>query len=82
MAAATLTSKGQLVIPKAIRDYMHLHPGDRVDFVIQDNGEVVIRPVSIDLRQLRGILEKPGRKPVLVSEMEAVVRRRATRDPA
>ena len=33
MPAATLTSKGQLVVPKSIRDRMGLHPGDRLDFV-------------------------------------------------
>jgi len=77
MAAAKLTTKGQLVVPKPIRDHMHLHPGDRLDFVIQDDGEVVVRPVHSDVRELSGILKVPGRKPVSLDEMRDVVRRRA-----
>ena len=42
MPAATLTTKGQLVVPKEIRESMHLHPGDKLDFVVKDNGEVVV----------------------------------------
>ena len=35
MTTSTLSTKGQLVIPKAVREYMGLHPGDRLDFVVQ-----------------------------------------------
>jgi AbrB family looped-hinge helix DNA binding protein len=77
MPVATLTSKGQLVIPKAIRDYMHLQPGDQLDFIIQDNGEVVIRPVVTDVHELKGMLKKPGRKPVTVEAMQQAIRQRA-----
>ena len=38
MATATLTSKGQLVIPKPIRDHLHLHRGDTLDFLLQELG--------------------------------------------
>ena len=34
MAVAKLTSKGQLVIPQAIRQHLHLQQGDSVDFII------------------------------------------------
>ena len=68
-----------MVIPKVIREYMDLHPGDRVDFVIKEDGEVVVRTLSIDVRRLRGRLKEPGRAPVSVSAMEAVVRKRAQR---
>jgi len=78
MATATLSSKGQLVIPKSVRDYMHLQAGDRVDFIVQDDGEVVVRPATSDVRDLRGMLEKPGRKPVSQSDMDAAIRRRAS----
>lgn len=80
MATATLSSKGQLVIPKSVRDYMRLRAGDRVDFVVQDDGEVVVRPSTADVRDLRGILQKPGREPVPISEMDAAIRRRASEE--
>jgi antitoxin PrlF len=60
MPTATLTSKGQTVIPKAIRDHLGLHPGDALDFVVQDNGDVLIRPATEDIRRLKGLLHRPG----------------------
>ena len=79
MASATLTSKWQMVIPKLIREHLGVQPGDRVDFVIRPDGEVVVRPAVLDVRQLKGILAQPGRKPVSVDEMNRVIRRRARR---
>jgi AbrB family looped-hinge helix DNA binding protein len=79
MPVATLTSKGQLVIPKAIREYLRLRPGDRLDFIIQDNGEVVIRPAVTDVHELKGILKKPGRKPVSVVAMQKAIRQHVGR---
>jgi AbrB family looped-hinge helix DNA binding protein len=77
MAASRLTNKGQLVVPKPIRDYMHLHPGDRLDFIIQDDGEVIVRPVVSDVRDLKGMLKQAGRKPVSVGRMNEAIRKRA-----
>ena len=77
MPVATLTSKGQLVIPKDIREYLHLQPGDRLDFIIRDDGDVVLRPVVTDVRELKGLLHKPGRQPVSIMAMKNVIRTRA-----
>ncbi len=79
MATATLTSKGQLVIPKEIREYMRLEPGDRLDFVVRDDGEVVIRPVVADVTALRGLLATSRRKPVSLESMKKAIRKRAAR---
>lgn len=79
MPTSTLSSKGQLVVPKSVREYMRLQTGDKVDFVVLDDGEVVVRQAAADLRELKGMLEKPGRKPVSVSEMDEAVRKRASR---
>jgi AbrB family looped-hinge helix DNA binding protein len=72
-----LTSKGQLTLPKPIRDRLRLAAGDRVDFVVKDDGTVVLRPVTVDVRDLRGLLERKGRKPLSIEAMNAVIRRRA-----
>ena len=77
MAESTITTKGQCVVPKKIRDYMRLNPGDKIDFVIREDGEVYVRPVTLDARELKGRLKKPGRKPVSLEEMEKAVRKRA-----
>ncbi len=73
MAVAKLTSKGQLVIPQAIRQHLHLQQGDSVDFIIQDDGEVVVRPATRDVRDLKNILPKP-KKAVSLGEMDRAVR--------
>ena len=39
----TVTSKGQVTIPKRLRDSMHLDPGSKVTFEINKDGEAVLR---------------------------------------
>ncbi len=44
--ATTITVKGQVTIPKRVRDALGVKPGDEVDFVLGDGGEVVVRRAS------------------------------------
>jgi AbrB family looped-hinge helix DNA binding protein len=74
--SATVTSKGQITLPKAIRDLLRLGAGDRVDFVVKDDGTVVLRPSTVDVRALSGLLHRQGLKPLSVEEMNAIIRRR------
>ena len=41
MSRSTLTSKGQLTLPKAIRDRLRLESGDRIDFVVDAKGRLI-----------------------------------------
>lgn len=79
MAVATLTSKGQTTIPKEIRDLLGLSPGDKLDFVVESDGRVVLRPATLDVRALRGMLRKKGRKPVSLEQMDRAIARGAMR---
>ena len=45
--ATTLTSKGQVTIPKRIRDAMRLSPGAAVEFSVNAAGEVVLHPPKV-----------------------------------
>ena len=74
MPTSTMSSKGQTVIPKAIRERLGLQPGDAVDFVVQDDGDVVLRPALEDVRRLKGVLRRAGRAPITVQEMNRVIR--------
>jgi len=47
-----------------------------LDFVVQDNGDVMIRPATEDIRRLKGLLHRPGRLPVSVGEMNQAIRNR------
>ena len=78
MATATLTSKGQITVPKAVREALRLKAGDRVEFLVGEDGTVTIWPVTADVRTLKGLLPKPRRR-VSVEEMNAVVRERGSR---
>jgi antitoxin PrlF len=77
MAATTVTVKGQVTIPKAIRDALGVKPGDRVVFVQQVDGRVVVEAETVDVRSLRGMLRHRGR-PVTVEEMNAAIARGAS----
>jgi AbrB family looped-hinge helix DNA binding protein len=81
MPSATLTSKGQLTLPKAIRDRLRVDAGDTVDFVIDANGGVQVRAGRFDARELRGLLRKPGRKPVSLEAMDDAIRAARARRP-
>ena len=76
MPNATLTSKGQTTIPKEVRDFLKLHPGDRLEFILHENGTVILRPATLNISDLKGILHRPGMKPVSVSAMNSAIRRR------
>ncbi len=62
MPSSMLTSKGQTTIPKEIRDRLHLRPGDRLEFITEADGRVVLVPVTLDIGDLFGALPKPKRK--------------------
>ena len=65
-----LTSKGQLTLPKEIRDLLRVHPGDAVDFVVDEQGDVRVRAGRFDARDLRGLLRKSGRAAVSIEAMD------------
>ena len=76
MASATLTVKGQVTIPKKIRDLLFLHPGDKIEFTVTKEREAVIKPISKKADELFCKLHKPGRKAVSVEEMNNAVKKR------
>lgn len=77
MATATLTSQGQLTLPKAIRELLGLQPGDRVSFRVRDDQTVVVEPETVDLRSLRGAL-KARRRGLTLAQMDEAVRAAAS----
>jgi len=76
MVLATITTKGQVTIPKSVRDYLMLNTGDKIEFIVTDKREALIRPISKKVDEVFGILNKPGRITVSVEEMDATIRQR------
>ena len=76
MVTAKLTSKGQITIPKQIRESLHLHNGDKVQFLLQESGEAILRPITRTVDEVYGKLKKPKAQPHSVGEMNAAIRKR------
>ena len=76
MASATLTSKGQVTIPKAIRESLRLNAGDKIEFVITESREAILRPVTRKVDDVFGKLYREGRKPVSIEKMNAGIRKK------
>ncbi len=74
---SALTVKGQATLPKAVRQHLRLKPGDRVKFFIHPDGTVMMLP-KVPVATLRGILHRPGRRPVTLEEMDEAVAAAAT----
>jgi antitoxin PrlF len=77
MATATLTSKGQVTIPREVRITLGVGAGDRLDFVRLEDGNYAIVPASHSIRSLKGVLKRPA-GPVSLEEMQAAVEEGAT----
>ncbi len=69
---ATITSKGQVTIPKAVRDALHLQSGDRLDFMIEADGSVRIVPATSSVTELKGLVPPPD-KPLTLEEMDEAI---------
>jgi antitoxin PrlF len=41
-----LTTKSQVTVPKAVRQALHVGPGEEIDYKVQANGTVVMFPVK------------------------------------
>lgn len=70
----TLSSKGQITIPVGIRNDLRLNVGDRIDFVLFDNGRVELVPKKRHVTTLRGIVHHSG-KPITLAQMDAAIAR-------
>lgn len=78
MPSSVVTSKGQITIPKEVREALGVDTGDRVEFVESAKGVFEMVAASKDVRELKGMIERP-RKPVSVEDMRRAVARRAGR---
>lgn len=74
MSTSTLTSKGQTTIPKDIREHLCLEPGDRIEFLLDEKGRVILVPAKLSLASLAGLLgHRAKHDPVTLEEMDRAV---------
>lgn len=67
---ATLTSKGQVTLPKEIRDKLGLKAGSKIDFELLSDGTARLRPANLTALSIMGILKRPGQRPVSIEEVD------------
>jgi antitoxin PrlF len=79
MSTAKMTSKGQITVPKDVREALAIEAGDRVCFRIREDGVVELVPETVDIGDLFGIIE-PAVRGVTVEQMNEDIRAAATDD--
>lgn len=78
MQTSTVTSKGQITIPAALRKQMGLRQGDEVAFMVED-GKVVLVPVLNDIEAASGLVHAD--RSVSLEDMDLAIRTRIRRRP-
>jgi AbrB family looped-hinge helix DNA binding protein len=77
MSTATLTSKGQITVPAAVREALGVDAGDRVEFVEVAPGRYEFIAATRSVKDLKGMFGK-ARRAVSIDEMNAVITQRGS----
>jgi len=72
MGTATLTSKSQITVPKAVREALGVGPGDRIQFVPAWHGFRLV-VIKGDITSMRGALRGRPKTPVTIEEMNQAI---------
>ena len=72
MSTATVTSKGQVTIPAAVRASLGIDAGSRIEFVEMEKGQFMIVPAVSPIQSLKGMLRKPS-TPVSIEQMNIAI---------
>lgn len=68
-SSGTLNSKGQVTLPREIRDRLGLKAGDKLSFSLLSDGTVVLRAKTKRLADVAGLLTRVGQPTVAVEDM-------------
>lgn len=79
MRQAKLTSKGQVTVPKSIRDYLKLRTGDQLQFIIDQKGYVILMAQNLDISEIFGKFQHKAKKKTTVKDMNKVIGKAITR---
>ncbi|MBF2075969.1 MAG: AbrB/MazE/SpoVT family DNA-binding domain-containing protein [Synechococcales cyanobacterium C42_A2020_086] len=73
MLSTIVTDTGQITLPEEVRQHLKLVSGSRVEFVIDEEGQVKILPLNVAVEALSGILHRPGMQRASLDDMEAAI---------
>jgi AbrB family looped-hinge helix DNA binding protein len=72
-STATVSDKGQVTLPKPLRDQLGIRPGSRLEFLLGADGVLQVKVLAKGSAALAGLLARPGEAPRSPSEHEAAV---------
>ncbi len=80
MSTLTMSSKGQLTVPREIRERLKLRPGCKVDVRVDGEGRLILTPILFEPEEF--LARRPPRpaRTASLAEMEAGIRRGAALD--
>lgn len=70
---ATVTDKGQVTLPKAIRDLLNIRPGSRIDFQVTADKKLTAQVQTRGSEGLFSLLHRPGQRTVTIEEMDDAI---------
>ena len=79
MIEATLTSKGQITIPKKIRDVLRIHTGDKVAFILGRDGRVILTTQTVTMDDIFGMFRHKKRGKTTIEDMDKAIAKRMRR---
>lgn len=82
MPTSTVTSKGQITLPKEVRNHLGVTEGDRLDFVIADDGSVRLQTASGSVCRLRGLLRRAGAAAATLEAIDGSIAAQVAEDDA
>ena len=78
MALATITNKGQVTIPKPVRNLLNLDTGSKIEFIVNGNREALLRPISKSktVDDMFGKLDNHNIVPISIEEMNEAIKQK------
>jgi antitoxin PrlF len=75
MPIRTVTQQLLDELPDEVKERLHVRVGDKVEYVLQDDGRIVLRPASVSAASAFGMFHQPGMPAATVEEMDEAIER-------
>lgn len=72
-AKATVSSKGQVVIPRSFREALGLHNGSELLFEMQQNGTLAVKPIKRTIDMFFGRCKRKGESSLSINDMDKAI---------
>ena len=73
MPRSTITSKGQITLPKEVRNRLAITAGDQIEFTIEEDGTITVMSVKKSAMRLHGVISSDVDGPLSIEEMDQAI---------